>query len=130
MPPDQCHSDQGHCHGADQSCEHHQDEVHTAVGERELSIPSSRYMNYPSGVYRGALHCARQTLATEAPLAFYKGFQVSCMRLVCHFSYKQTCNCKAQSGKAQTLLLWVKQSLVPELLPATHPSMAQLLFDY
>jgi len=56
--------------------------VSATVLASPVDVIKTRYMNSPSGVYKGALHCARQTLATEGPRAFYKGFQVSCMRLV------------------------------------------------
>ena len=39
-------------------------------------------MSATVGEYRGALHCARTTLAAEGPGAFYKGFVASCLRLV------------------------------------------------
>ena len=39
-------------------------------------------MNSPSGRYRGVLHCAGQTARQEGPMAFYRGFKASCLRLV------------------------------------------------
>jgi len=47
-----------------------------------VDVVKTRYMNSPQGRYTGALHCARQTAAKEGLLAFYKGFNVSCLRLV------------------------------------------------
>jgi len=47
-----------------------------------VDVVKTRYMNSAKGQYRGALHCARQTAVKEGFSAFYKGFQVSCMRLV------------------------------------------------
>jgi len=47
-----------------------------------VDVVKTRYMNSPRGRYRGALHCARHTFATEGARAFYKGFNVSCLRLV------------------------------------------------
>ena len=41
-----------------------------------------RFMNSPSGRYRGALHCAVSTARREGPMAFYKGFNASFTRLV------------------------------------------------
>ena len=41
-----------------------------------------RYMSASVGEYRGALDCARRTLAAEGAGAFYKGFMASCLRLV------------------------------------------------
>ena len=41
-----------------------------------------RFMNSPSGKYRGVLHCAGQTARQEGPMAFYRGFKASCLRLV------------------------------------------------
>lgn len=47
-----------------------------------VDVVKTRYMNSPRGRYSGALQCARQTANKEGLGAFYKGFQVSCLRLV------------------------------------------------
>ena len=47
-----------------------------------VDVVNTRFMNSPSGAYRGALHCAQQTAKQEGFLAFYKGFSASCVRLV------------------------------------------------
>ena len=39
-------------------------------------------MNSAKGKYRGALHCAQETIVKEGFSALYQGFTVSCMRLV------------------------------------------------
>jgi len=47
-----------------------------------VDVTKTRYMNSPKGTYKGAWDCATVTAKTEGARAFYKGFQVSCMRLV------------------------------------------------
>ena len=47
-----------------------------------VDVVKTRFMNSPSGKYRGALHVARETARTEGAMAFYKGFNASCIRLV------------------------------------------------
>ncbi|XP_023324437.1 mitochondrial uncoupling protein 2 isoform X1 [Eurytemora carolleeae] len=47
-----------------------------------VDVVKTRFMNSPAGQYRGAFHCAVRTARTEGLLAFYKGFNASCMRLV------------------------------------------------
>jgi len=47
-----------------------------------VDVVKTRFMNSPRGKYRGALHCAQQTARTEGMMAFYKGFNASCIRLV------------------------------------------------
>merc|ERR1719295_686771 len=47
-----------------------------------VDVVKTRFMNSPSGKYRGALHCAISTARSEGFLAFYKGFNASCLRLV------------------------------------------------
>eukprot|EP00092_Neocalanus_flemingeri_P028754 GFUD01031218.1.p1 GENE.GFUD01031218.1~~GFUD01031218.1.p1 ORF type:complete len:326 (+),score=37.65 GFUD01031218.1:212-1189(+) len=47
-----------------------------------VDVVKTRFMNSPRGRYRGALHCAQLTAKTEGWMAFYKGFNASCMRLV------------------------------------------------
>jgi len=47
-----------------------------------VDVVKTRFMNSPSGKYRGALHCAVSTARSEGFLAFYKGFSASCLRLV------------------------------------------------
>lgn len=47
-----------------------------------VDVVKTRFMNSPSGVYRGAIHCAQETAKREGLQAFYKGFNASCLRLV------------------------------------------------
>ena len=47
-----------------------------------VDVVKTRFMNSPSGKYRGALHVARETARKEGLMAFYKGFNASCIRLV------------------------------------------------
>lgn len=47
-----------------------------------VDVVKTRFMNSPRGVYRGAFHCAVLTARKEGLLAFYNGFNASCMRLV------------------------------------------------
>jgi len=47
-----------------------------------VDVVKTRYMNSPRGHYRGVLHCARETMGHEGFMAFYKGFNASCTRLV------------------------------------------------
>jgi len=47
-----------------------------------VDVVKTRFMNSPKGKYRGALHCAQQTARVEGLMAFYKGFNASCIRLV------------------------------------------------
>lgn len=47
-----------------------------------VDVVKTRFMNSQRGVYRGALHCAVSTAKREGFLAFYKGFNASCLRLV------------------------------------------------
>eukprot|EP00088_Acartia_fossae_P010686 TRINITY_DN15344_c0_g1_i10.p1 TRINITY_DN15344_c0_g1~~TRINITY_DN15344_c0_g1_i10.p1 ORF type:complete len:317 (+),score=60.20 TRINITY_DN15344_c0_g1_i10:249-1199(+) len=47
-----------------------------------VDVVKTRYMNSPQGVYRGAAHCAITTARREGMMAFYKGFNASCVRLV------------------------------------------------
>jgi solute carrier family 25 uncoupling protein 8/9 len=47
-----------------------------------VDVVKTRFMNSPAGVYRGAIHCAQQTAQQEGLMAFYKGFNASCLRLV------------------------------------------------
>jgi len=47
-----------------------------------VDVVKTRYMNSPRGKYRGALHVAKETARHEGILAFYKGFNASCIRLV------------------------------------------------
>ena len=47
-----------------------------------VDVVKTRYMNSPTGKYRGALHCALRTGEKEGLSAFYKGFTASCLRLV------------------------------------------------
>lgn len=47
-----------------------------------VDVVKTRFMNSPRGVYRGAFHCALQTAQKEGLMAFYNGFNASCMRLV------------------------------------------------
>ena len=41
-----------------------------------------RYMNAAKGKYKGAFQCAQETILKEGMSALYRGFTVSCMRLV------------------------------------------------
>jgi len=47
-----------------------------------VDVVKTRFMNSPNGKYKGALDCAIRTARSEGVLAFYKGFNASCMRLV------------------------------------------------
>jgi len=47
-----------------------------------VDVVKTRIMNSPSGKYRGAFHVARETARNEGLMAFYKGFNASCIRLV------------------------------------------------
>eukprot|EP00088_Acartia_fossae_P010687 TRINITY_DN15344_c0_g1_i2.p1 TRINITY_DN15344_c0_g1~~TRINITY_DN15344_c0_g1_i2.p1 ORF type:complete len:313 (+),score=50.30 TRINITY_DN15344_c0_g1_i2:249-1187(+) len=47
-----------------------------------VDVIKTRYMNSPRGKYSGVLQCVVSTARKEGPLAFYKGFTASCMRLV------------------------------------------------
>jgi len=47
-----------------------------------VDVVKTRFMNSPRGKYRGALHVARETARNEGLMAFYKGFNASCIRLV------------------------------------------------
>jgi len=47
-----------------------------------VDVIKTRFMNSPTGAYRGAFHCAVQTFRGEGVSAFYKGFNASFSRLV------------------------------------------------
>jgi len=47
-----------------------------------VDVVKTRFMNSPNGKYSGALDCAIQTARKEGLMAFYKGFNASCLRLV------------------------------------------------
>ena len=47
-----------------------------------VDVVKTRFMNSPRGKYRGALHVAGETARNEGLMAFYKGFNASCIRLV------------------------------------------------
>jgi len=47
-----------------------------------VDVIKTRYMNSSKGEYRSVLHCAALTAKKEGPMAFYKGFRASCMRIV------------------------------------------------
>lgn len=47
-----------------------------------VDVVKTRFMNSPHGKYKGAMDCAIRTARTEGAMAFYKGFNASCMRLV------------------------------------------------
>jgi solute carrier family 25 uncoupling protein 8/9 len=47
-----------------------------------VDVVKTRYMNSPTGKYRGAIHVAQETVRYEGLSAFYKGFKASCIRLV------------------------------------------------
>jgi len=47
-----------------------------------VDVVKTRFMNSPRGKYNGALDCAIKTARKEGLLAFYKGFNASCLRLV------------------------------------------------
>jgi len=47
-----------------------------------VDVVKTRFMNSPRGKYRGALHVAQETARSEGLMAFYKGFNASCIRLV------------------------------------------------
>ena len=47
-----------------------------------VDVIKTRFMNSPSGAYRGAFHCAVKTFRSEGVPAFYKGFNASFSRLV------------------------------------------------
>jgi solute carrier family 25 uncoupling protein 8/9 len=47
-----------------------------------VDVLKTRFMNSPRGIYRGAIHCAQETAKKEGLMAFYKGFNASCLRLV------------------------------------------------
>eukprot|EP00088_Acartia_fossae_P004582 TRINITY_DN11970_c0_g1_i2.p1 TRINITY_DN11970_c0_g1~~TRINITY_DN11970_c0_g1_i2.p1 ORF type:complete len:315 (-),score=56.72 TRINITY_DN11970_c0_g1_i2:538-1482(-) len=47
-----------------------------------VDVVKTRYMNAPRGKYSGVLQCVVSTARKEGFMAFYKGFNASCMRLV------------------------------------------------
>ena len=47
-----------------------------------VDVIKTRFMNSPTGAYRGAFHCAVHTFRNEGVTAFYKGFNASFSRLV------------------------------------------------
>jgi len=47
-----------------------------------VDVVKTRFMNSPRGKYRGVIHLAQQTARQEGLMAFYKGFNASCLRLV------------------------------------------------
>ena len=47
-----------------------------------VDVIKTRFMNSPTGAYRGAFHCAVETFRNEGVTAFYKGFNASFSRLV------------------------------------------------
>ncbi|KAM4046367.1 dicarboxylate carrier SLC25A8 [Anomaloglossus baeobatrachus] len=53
----------------------------TTVIASPVDVVKTRYMNSAKGQYRGALNCALTMLRKEGPLAFYKGFMPSFLRL-------------------------------------------------
>lgn len=56
--------------------------VTATVFASPVDVVKTRFMNSPTGKYRGALDCALNTARKEGLLAFYKGFNASCLRLV------------------------------------------------
>ncbi|ETE57502.1 Mitochondrial uncoupling protein 2, partial [Ophiophagus hannah] len=53
----------------------------TTVIASPVDVVKTRYMNSPPGQYRNAGGCALRMLRDEGPLAFYKGFTPSFLRL-------------------------------------------------
>ncbi|XP_073517360.1 dicarboxylate carrier SLC25A8 [Phyllobates terribilis] len=53
----------------------------TTVIASPVDVVKTRYMNSAKGQYKGALNCAVTMLRKEGPLAFYKGFMPSFLRL-------------------------------------------------
>jgi len=47
-----------------------------------VDVVKTRFMNSPHGKYKGAFDCAVRTARKEGLMAFYKGFNASCIRLV------------------------------------------------
>ncbi|XP_013403442.1 mitochondrial uncoupling protein 2 [Lingula anatina] len=69
----------------------------TTVIASPVDVVKTRFMNSGKGTYRGAFHCATKMLMEEGPMAFYKGFTPSFLRLgswniamfVCFEQYKR-----------------------------------------
>ncbi|KAM3836278.1 dicarboxylate carrier UCP2-like [Vipera latastei] len=53
----------------------------TTIIASPVDVVKTRYMNSPPGQYRNAVRCALTMLRAEGPLAFYKGFTPSFLRL-------------------------------------------------
>ncbi|XP_075707425.1 dicarboxylate carrier SLC25A8 [Rhinoderma darwinii] len=53
----------------------------TTVIASPVDVVKTRYMNSAKGQYQGALNCAFTMLRKEGPMAFYKGFMPSFLRL-------------------------------------------------
>ncbi|XP_068122727.1 dicarboxylate carrier SLC25A8 [Hyperolius riggenbachi] len=53
----------------------------TTVIASPVDVVKTRYMNSAKGQYQGALNCALTMLRKEGPMAFYKGFMPSFLRL-------------------------------------------------
>ncbi|MBN3313909.1 UCP2 protein, partial [Atractosteus spatula] len=53
----------------------------TTVIASPVDVVKTRYMNSALGQYRSALYCALTMLTKEGPMAFYKGFMPSFLRL-------------------------------------------------
>ncbi|XP_073404642.1 dicarboxylate carrier SLC25A8 [Dendrobates tinctorius] len=53
----------------------------TTVIASPVDVVKTRYMNSAKGQYKGALNCALTMLRQEGPMAFYKGFMPSFLRL-------------------------------------------------
>ncbi|XP_077154903.1 dicarboxylate carrier SLC25A8 [Ranitomeya variabilis] len=53
----------------------------TTVIASPVDVVKTRYMNSAKGQYKGALNCALTMLRKEGPMAFYKGFMPSFLRL-------------------------------------------------
>ncbi|CAJ0950613.1 unnamed protein product [Ranitomeya imitator] len=53
----------------------------TTVIASPVDVVKTRYMNSAKGQYNGALNCALTMLRKEGPMAFYKGFMPSFLRL-------------------------------------------------
>jgi len=52
-----------------------------AIVTSPFDVMKTRMMNGAKGTYKSTLHCFNTTLATEGPLAFYKGFMPYYIRL-------------------------------------------------
>ncbi|PWA22960.1 hypothetical protein CCH79_00002056 [Gambusia affinis] len=82
----------------------------TTVIASPVDVVKTRYMNSALGRYSNALNCAAAMMAKEGPLAFYKGFMPSFLRLgswnvVMFVTYEQLKRALMAANHSRTALL-------------------------